>query len=190
MSDDKVIKKRIRPKKPHSERKYQRDNENRIIVNMTVKNDSDFLSAFSENATPVISTDVAEFIENSTNSILPKEQLTLRIYSNCIDDQEKVLYKEAITEYYTEKYIANERELKRNNIIAFLLMVAGVIVLAFEILFDYKIGILIWTEVIDIVAWVLLWEAVDISVFGNRALRLKCKRCLSYASMNVEYVPL
>ena len=171
-------------------RKFQRDSENRIIVNMTVKDDSDFLSVFSENATPVVSTQFAEFIENSTNSIHPKEQLTLRIHSNCIDDEEKVIYREAITEYYTEKYIASERERKRNNIVSFLLTLAGIFVLALEIIFDYKIGNPIWTEVIDIVAWVLLWEAVDISVFTNRALRVKCKRCLAYASMHIEYVPL
>ena len=78
---------------------YKRDNENRIVIDMTVKDDSDFLSVFSQSDTPVISSEVAEFIENSTDSILPKEQLTLRIHSDCIDDNEKVLYRESIKEY-------------------------------------------------------------------------------------------
>lgn len=169
---------------------YQKDEEKRVIVNMTVKDDSDFLSVFSENDTPVISTGVADFIEYSTNAIHPKEKLTLKIHSNCIDDREKVLYKEAIKEYYTEKYIANERELKRNNVIAFFLTLAGVLVLALKIFFEYRVSSLIWSEVVDIVAWVLLWEAVDISFFGNRALRIKRRHYLSYLDMKVEYADI
>ena len=170
--------------------RHQRDSENRVIIDMTVKDDSDFLSVFSRSNTPVISTEVADFIENSTDTVLPGEQLTLRIHSDCIDDTEKELYKKSIRQYYSEKSIANMRELKRNNIIVFLLTVAGVIVLALALLLEQTTGSLIWSEVIDIAAWVFLWEAVDISAFGNRSLRLKKKRYLSYLSMKVEYVDL
>ncbi|MDD6800767.1 MAG: hypothetical protein PUE85_10195 [Firmicutes bacterium] len=169
---------------------YKRDNENRIVIDMTVKDDSDFLSVFSQSDTPVISSEVAEFIENSTNSILPKEQLTLRIHSDCIDDIEKELYKASIKEYYSEKCIANARELKRNNIVSLLLFLTGVLVLAIQMIFEYRLSSLIWAEVIDIAAWVFLWEAVDIRVFGNRSLRLKNKRYLSYLSMKIEYVDI
>ena len=169
---------------------YQRDNENRIIINMTVKDDRDFLSVFSQSDTPVISSEVAEFIENSTNSILPKEQLTLRIHSDCIDDTEKELYRESIKEYYSEKSIANARELKRNNIVSLIFFINGIIILAAQLLLEYRFNSVIWAEVIDIAAWVFLWEAVDIRVFGNRSLHLKNKRYLSYLSMKTEYVDI
>lgn len=173
--------------KQWSLRKRNRDANNRIIIGMTVKDDENFLSAFSENETPVISSDVAEFIESSTHSILPKEQLTLRIRSNCIDDQEKVIYRNAIREYYTERYISVKKELQRNTLISILLGIFGVIALVGALLIEQKSGNIVWTEVADIVAWVLLWEAVDISVFQNRELRVKRLRYLSFLSMNIEY---
>ncbi len=173
--------------KQWSLRKRKRDSNNRIIIGMTVKDDENFLSAFSESETPVISSDVAEFIENSTHSILPKEQLTLRIRSNCIDDQEKVIYRNAIREYYTERYISVKQELQRKTIISLFLGIIGVIALVGALLIDYKSGNVVWAEVADIVAWVLLWEAVDISVFQNRELRVKRLRYLSFLSMNIEY---
>ena len=160
------------------------------VVNMIVKDDTDFLSVFSESETPVISGEVAEFIENRTMTMPPKELLTLKIHSDCIDENEKKLYTVAIKEYYSEKYLANKRELKRNNIIVLLLMIAGIIALSLRIILEYTTNSLIWTEIIDIAAWVFLWEAVDISVFGNKALRFKNKHYLSYMSMNVEYVEL
>ena len=175
-------------KKQSSERKYKRDADGRVIIDMTVKDDTDFLSAFSTGDTPVISSEVAEFLENSTHSILPKEQLTLRIHSDCIDDNEKEEYRQAIKEYYTERYITNDRELKRNAVIVLLLALAGVITLALAFFIEHQTANLFWTEVVDIIAWVFLWEAVDISAFKNRGLRLKRFRHLAFMSMRIEYI--
>lgn len=187
MTETRKIKQEI--KTQMSQRKYERDAENRVIVNMTVKDDADFLSVFSENSTPVISSEVAGFIEEATHSILPKQQLTLRIHSSCIDNQEKDLYKEAIKEHYLERYILNKRELKRNAAIALLLTFVGIMILAVSIFLGDQIDSAVWGEVIDIVAWVLLWEAVDIIAFKNRELRVKRRRYLSYLSMKIEFYP-
>ena len=172
-----------------SERKYKRGEDGRILINMNVKDDTDFLSVFSESSVPVISSEVAEFIENSTFSVAPMEKLTLRIHSDCIDDEEKVIYRKAIEEYYTERYIVNERELKRNYIIILLLTLFGVITLIGAYLIENRTGILFLTEIVDIAAWVFLWEAVDIGVFHLRELRVKRRRYLSFLTMNIEYLP-
>lgn len=170
-----------------SARNHETDGEGRAVVNMTVDDDSNFLSCFSPSKTPIISADVADFIESNTQSIPPNQQLTLRIHGNCIDEHEKVIYKNAIGEYYTERYLANERELKRNRIITLILSLLGILVLALAIFLEYQNDSIIWSEVVDIVAWVLLWEAVDISVFENRSLKLKRMRYMNYISMKVEY---
>lgn len=172
-----------------SERKYRRGDDGSILINMNVKDDTDFLSVFSESKVPVISSEVAEFIENSTFSVSPKEKLTLRIYSDCIDDEEKVIYRKAIEEYYTERYIVNKRELKRNRIIILLLILAGAITLTGAFFIENRTGSLFWTEVVDIAAWVFLWEAVDIIFFKTRELRLNSRRYLSFLTMNIDYQP-
>ncbi|MBQ9121000.1 MAG: hypothetical protein IJY12_01400, partial [Clostridia bacterium] len=165
-----------------SERNCEHGADGNTIVNMTVKDDSNFLSVFSSGQAPVISTEVADFIENNTHTIRSNEELTLRIYGNCIDEQEKVTYGSAIKEYYAEKYLANEKELKRNSFIVLILMWDGILVLAAAIFLEYRRDSIIWSEVIDIMAWVFLWEAVDIAVFENRSLRLKRLRYMSYMS--------
>lgn len=169
-------------------RKYKRDDDGRVIIQMNVKDDANFLSEFSESATPVISTEVAEFIENETNAVPPNEDFTLQVYNDCIDDQEEKVYSAAIKEYYMQKYIANEREIKRNRFAVLLLGIAGILVLAAELIFDYRVGNALWSSVIDIVAWVLLWEAVDIGVLEARVTAIKRKRFLAYLSMKTEYI--
>lgn len=170
-------------------RKYKRDDSGRVIIQMNVKDDANFLSEFSESATPVISTEVAEFIENETNAVPPNEDFTLQVYNDCIDDREEKVYSAAIKEYYMQKYIANEREIKRNRFAVLLLGIAGILVLAAELIFDYRVGNALWSSVIDIVAWVLLWEAVDIGVLEARVTAIKRKRFLAYLSMKTEYIP-
>lgn len=170
-------------------RKYKRDDGGRVIIQMNVKDDANFLSEFSESATPVISTEVAEFIENETSAVPPNEDFTLQVYNDCIDDREEKVYSAAIKEYYMQKYIANEREIKRNRFAVLLLGIAGILVLAAELIFDYRVGNALWSSVIDIVAWVLLWEAVDIGVLEARVTAIKRKRFLAYLSMKTEYIP-
>ncbi len=156
---------------------------------MSVKDDSDFLSVFSRDDSAVISSEVAEFIENSASIIHPKEELTLRIHSNCIDDDEKLTYTRAIRSYYLEKREANKIEIRRNYIISLILLIAGIAVLAFSIFLNVWADSLIWSEVIDIAAWVLLWECVDICVFKNMLLRINRRRYSAFISMIIEFIP-
>ncbi len=168
-------------------RTLKRDTDGRVIINMSVKSDENFLSEFTSGDAPVISSDVADFIENATDEVLLGEPLTLSVSSRCIEKDEREIYKGAVKEYYVQKYIANERELKRNRIVVIALSILGILVLMANIIFDYTVGGRIWTEVIDIVAWVLIWEAVDIGFFGCRQMRIKKCRYLSYISMNIEF---
>ena len=182
MSKYKLCKSNTKP----SARRCEYDSERRAIINMTVKDDSDFLSVYSERETPFISSDVAEFIESSSHSIRPGQPLSLHIHSDCIDDAEKEDYRVGIREYYSEKYIAGKREFRFNIIAVILLALAGIGTLILALSF----GDSLWAEVIDIAAWVFLWEAVDLGVFKLREINQNRKRFLSYISMKVEYLPL
>ena len=163
------------------------DEEGRAILRMNVKDDSDFLSSFSEGENPVISDEVAAFLENSTVTLPPAQPLALHIHSSCIDEREQVEYRNAIKEYYTSQYVANENERRRNRRIVLLLALCGILILSMAIFLEYRAESLIWAEVIDIAAWVFLWEAVDIGAFRNHELRVNRLRYLSLIEMKIVY---
>ena len=154
---------------------------------MNVKDDSDFLSSFSEGENPVISDEVAAFLENSTVTLPPAQPLALHIHSSCIDEREQVEYRNAIKEYYTSQYVANENERRRNRRIVLLLALCGILILSMAIFLEYRAESLIWAEVIDIAAWVFLWEAVDIGTFRNHELRVNRLRYLSLIEIKIVY---
>lgn len=162
--------------------------ESPYVINMTVSDDNSFLSVFSENDTPVISREVADFIEDSTPDIRKNETLTLRVKSSCIDEGEKELYRNAIKEYYTQRYIMGKRELMRDYIIAGILAVVGVLVLTLAIFLEYHSTI--WSEVVDIIAWVFIWEAVYLAFLETRKLKYNNRKCIAYISMNIEYTDI
>ncbi len=167
--------------------KRRKEESQDYVINMNVNNDNYFLSEFSENDTPVISREVAEFIEDSTPSLRKKEeQLTLCIASSCIDDCEKELYRRAIKEYYTERYISCKEEIRRDYVIAGILAIVGILVLVLAVFVGYHSEI--WSEVVNIVAWVFVWEAVYIAFLETRKLKHDSKRYIAYISMKIEYI--
>ncbi len=169
---------------------YARDIDGNIIINMTVSDDSDFLSPYSAQNTPIISQDVSDFLENSVQAIPIKENFSLKIHSNCIDDDEKKLYSQGIKQYYADRTLHAKRELMRNIIIAIILGVMGLITLGLAHLVDFAFNSVIWSEAVDIAAWVFLWECVDILAFKIRSLRISVRRCSAFCAMNIEFLPI
>ena len=170
------------------ERPKRRDEDGRRIIHMTVDDDSHFLSRFSAGDTPVISSEVAEFIEDTTCSVLPKTALTLRIHSACIDKYEQEIYERAIKEHYTEQYISVKRELKKNKLLSIIMALFGIAVLALSLFLDNLPDNTIWSETVNIIAWVFIWEAVHIAAFQNKELRVKKHRFLSFLAMKIEFI--
>ena len=163
------------------------DADGRTVIPMTVRDDSDFLSPFSEGAAPLISADVAEYLEEKTEALPRRAELTLRIRSGCIDPAEQEAYRLGVREFYLIRYLSVRRELRRNFLLAFTLAVAGILLLLTAHLIDTHLGFPYWTELTDIVAWVFVWEAVDVLVFGNHALRTQKLQCLSFMDMKIEF---
>lgn len=167
------------------ERSY--DEEGRMLIEMNVADDSTFLSSYSRKESPVINSEVAEFIQHATQSTRLTEKYTLRVQSSCIDEQEKPVYTQAIKEYYTEKYLATNEQIKRNRVIALLLGAIGIAILLLAIFLEYRNSV-VWMRIVDIAAWVFLWEAVDIWGLRCKELRFEKARCLAYIDMKIEFV--
>ena len=164
------------------------DENGRAIINMSVKSDDNFLSDFCNGDAPVISGRVSDFLENSYPNTSKPTPLTLKIKSDCIDEDEKIIYKNAICDYYTDKYLANERHLKRNFIVAIILGIVGLAVMALALILESAKESMLWVGFVDVVAWVFIWEFVDILFFENYVLRLNRIRYLSFIDMLIEFV--
>lgn len=170
------------------EHQFQYDEDNRLIINMEIQNDDNFLDDFSQSDYPIISTQIAEYIEKVIVAIKPTEKFTLRIHSDSIDENEKIIYTKAIKNFYIDKYIVDNRKLKNHRKLSFILGTIGILILLFTIILEYKYNSILWMRVFDIVAWVFIWETVDIMAFKCKELRINQLKYLNLIDMNIEYV--
>ncbi|MCM1289227.1 MAG: hypothetical protein NC132_01010 [Corallococcus sp.] len=160
------------------------------VIDMTVLNDDGFLSPYSPTDKPIINTEVAEFLENSANAHTLKSNFVIRIHSNCIDEEEKVQYKDAIKNYYGLKLSSSGTDLRRNLIVSVIFTLVGVLGLVLMFLLDHFNVSGIWVEVADIFAWVFVWEAVYMFfIERNKTLRERRKFRAIHDS-EVEYCSL
>lgn len=174
--------------KAKKENYFNYDVENRMIINMEIKNDDNFLDEFSKSNYPIINTQIADYIEKVTTAIKPTQQFTLRIHGDCIDENEKIIYTKAIRNYYIDKYVVDNRKLNNNRKISLFLGAIGILVLIFVIVLEYMENSILWMRVFDIVAWVLIWETVDIILFKCKELRMSQIKYLNLIDMNIEYI--
>ena len=167
----------------------ERDEDGRAVIELTVLRDEGFLSDFSAGTRPVISGEVAQYLEESAMRFLSKEPICIKIYGDCIDKMEEKLYIDGLKEYYVRRYTENRRSLHRNRWIAAIMLLVGVVALAVVLTLSLLKRVEILVEVLDIFAWVFLWEAVDLFFLEGGVLRMKQRRFLRFIDAKVEFLP-
>lgn len=141
------------------------DDENRAILKLKIRVKSNFLSPYYFDK-PLISGEVADYLLNNKRILVWKNGITIKIISNEITKEEEKLYSRAIKEYFKDAQINGKRHQKFNYVISIIMFVIGILVFSLMFILDAsfpnKLGL--WKEVIDVIAWVFIWEAVDVAV--------------------------
>ncbi|MGN1048597.1 MAG: hypothetical protein ACI4QZ_08315 [Eubacteriales bacterium] len=175
-------------KEIHRAKKAEFDEEGRQIVRIGVSDDSDFLSPFSAGENAVIAGDTAEFIEHSLKHINPGATLHFRIDGKTIDENEKIIYDKAIREYYHSEFIEVSREIRKNTLQSLILTFIAAFVFALAVVLD-SIGVQsVVLNMIDVVAWVFMWEAADIFIFQRSSLKLRRARFLQIIRSKITFI--
>lgn len=156
-------------------------------LNLNITDDSDFLSPYSPSEKPLVSSDVADFLENSARAFHPRAKINLTITGRCIDESEKSAYGDAIRNYFSLKLAETERDIKRKGFVSLIFAFIGVVALIFMIIYESFVNNAVWTECVDIFAWVFLWEAVDQFFIERSGLLLKRKRFENFVNMSIEF---
>lgn len=168
----------------------QYDDEGRALIKLLVKNDDNFLSPYSTKEKGTLSGEVSDFIEHSLMEVHCKEKIHFQIHGDTIDDAEKNEYTAAIRSHYSTCYKETVFEKKRLFVISMIMAFIAVITLSLMIFFEVRgITNAVFVEVIDIIAWVFMWEAVDIFFFRRSELKLKEYRYLRLAESVIEFLP-
>ena len=113
----KTIKNKFDGEKMDDLKQTKNEDKKPALINLTVYDDSSFLSPYSSDNEEIISDEVAGFLENSAKQIKPTSFLKINIKSKTIAENEKPIYLRAIKNYYENE----SAEIKRNLKFTFLI---------------------------------------------------------------------
>ncbi len=162
------------------------DDNGKRYIPVSIRVEDSILSPFSPKGNPTISSEFAEFLDSQYTEMTANDQLHIDIECDTIDDDEKILYEGAIRSYYKAAETRKTKELFRNNIIALIMVIIGIVVLTVSVLF-YVFSHEIVGEIIDIVAWVFVWEAVDLFFLRSPTLIRERMKCRHFIEAEITY---
>lgn len=159
-------------------------------IKLTIHDDSDVVSPYSEPEKPVISGELADYLENIASNYLPAQPIAITFYSDCVDDKEQATFDKAVRNYFSFKAAEMRREIAQNTIMSLIFTIIGVVSLTVMfILSAHGLGEVL-TECLDIFAWVFLWEAVDQFFIERKALVRKCRRFDNFVNSDISFEKL
>ena len=154
-------------------------------INIKAENKAAIFSDYNYDSNEVLNPNLEAFLVEKAKSIPPKSNLRVKIFTDdCVDENEvKVAYKNKFKGDFEEL----EQELRRNMLFALTMLILGVLFIGFLILEMHFLNNYILSTILEIAAWVFIWEAVD-SFFLERSV-IKRKRYqmarLYYAELEV-----
>lgn len=155
-------------------------------IDVVIENESSILSPFS-GKNHLISQDLADYLEERIDVRLLKEEITINLICDSIDAEEEIIYQKAIHNSYLEKYEAAKRENKKNRVISLSMLFIGSVILTIGLILGQHSRNSVLLEIYDIVAWVFIWEAVDLMFFRNGLLRVNSKKYKALANSTIIY---
>ncbi len=158
------------------------------IINLNVSDDDGFLSPYSYGGKPLISMEVAEFLNQSLKHLKIKEQVRFVVRGNTIDENEKKIYEQAIKYYYSQDVAETKSELKRNAVLSAVMLIIGVMVFSVSITLTSLVVQTLVLDILDVVAWVFVWEAVDLFVLQRTHLKHRFLKSLKTATAEITFV--
>lgn len=96
-------------------------------IKLTIHDDSDVVSPYSEPGKPVISGELADYLENIASNYLPSQPIAITFYSDCVDDKEQATFDKAVKNYFSFKAAEMRREIAQNTIMSLIFTIIGVV---------------------------------------------------------------
>lgn len=161
-------------KKLESFEPYETNSSGDRLIRLHVNDLDYFLSPLSVDGVPVISDETAYLLNFylKNMSVDGDEKLCFEVTAPDITENEQSIYRKAIKNYYREEFIDVQIKFRENLKKTITMLGVGLLPLFLKIFLHLFVGLgNEFTEIINIAAWVFLWEAVDLFFIKRVELR-------------------
>ncbi len=152
---------------------HPRDRMAPVSVRLYIENDTLFYSSLNTIARTKFVNDWVDFLKEETRYSPPFAPLTVEVENKSDHAEITDTLKQIVQENVIGAIQESHRELNRNLILAAFLSIAGLLCLGFIALFSLFVDQFIFREFFVVIAWVLIWRAVELFFFDASSLRLQ-----------------
>ena len=168
---------------------FDYDSEGRVIIEVKVTDPDYLLSPYKEDK-EIISGETATFIDNLVKSAPKDKDLHLMLSCKNYTSDKQDIYKRAVENYYVNEFADKDRQLEHNLFMAMTMLLLGI--LGFTLLYFMNVWNAPWIlcDLVDVAAWVFIWETVDLLMIRRVYLKLQQKKDLKiiFAKMTFKDV--
>ncbi len=167
---------------------YVLDSEGDAIINVKACDSEHIFSQFNFDSNEKLNPELEEYIVDKAKSVPLNKDIKIKIYTEKEADQQEVA--SALKNNFKKDYWMTKEELKRTLVFSLIMFLVGTAFLI-SLLFMHKFFYNNYLEIVlEIVAWVFIWEAVD-SFFLQRSLLKRVKlRYLKLYLADIEVIKL
>ena len=169
---------------------YETNERGDRLIRLHVNDVDNFLSPLSVDGVPCISDETAFLINYYLKNMSADsdEKLCFEITGHNLSLGEQDLYKKAIKNYYREEFIDVQDDMKLNTKNTLRMLITGLffllVRLSVPLFFSFRMD---YFEAVNIIAWVFLWEAVELQIFKRPKLRENQIRNLKILEAEIEF---
>lgn len=147
---------------------FGKNNDGELVYELKLGK-GEIYSNFATKNNPIINENLVTHIDDVCDCLSVKDNVEIRILTPKDNSANKRNIEEALNNHYTKKLIQSKRQYKRQVKQGIFMFVVGLLVFGLYFLlrslFDIHNNISAF-EIIDIISWVFIWEAVDLIFLG------------------------
>lgn len=161
----------------------EQSNGDKSVINVKIENKEQLFLSYSYSGDK-LNSEFSEYVYDKAKNVPIGEPVKIKIHT--ADDLNADEVDKAIKSHYRSEYMQSKKAIKRLLIIAAIMTVLGVIALSALILINHFTDNLYLTSIVEIAAWVFIWEAVDIFFLQRPTVKARCVLLLRIYSAATE----
>lgn len=163
------------------------DSDGKALITVKAQKEQIF-SSYEYDSSEKLNDNLASYLEDKIKLIPANKDLKIKIYSDNSVSVDEV--KLAIKANYKREYIVNRTENYKNWFFVATMFLAGALFLGLLLISIQFFNNQFVDTILEIIAWVFLWEMADAMFLKRSHIKLEMARCLRLYCAEIEVVNL
>ncbi len=163
------------------------DENGKAIINVGAENYDDIFSPYCYKGGDMLSSSLVEYLNQKSNVIPLEYDLTIKFHVKDATEEKRKEIQSALKENYQSSIYGVDLRMRRTAIFSLCFILIGLLFTTLYIITNNVWHIAI-TYIVDLLAWVFLWEGIDAFFLDRRMMKIDKIKALRLATANVEIV--